>query len=400
MLTDPMLVAAALAAAVGGATALAGPCGMSMVETITPVVNGGRMRWMIAVGAHTVGAATSAALFGAILGVLGGMLGAPWGPVGPALVAVIAAAYAVSEITGRALPVPQARRQVPEWWRTFFGPIATAGLYGAGLGIGFLTYVRGGALVAVTAFALVSDRPGAGAAVLAAFGIARGATLIVVARTRTSEDVAQVADRVAAVISSRLPRVVTAVVLIALAAAAASAAVDARGLQVAPAALAVVALAMGWAAIAKLARPKRWRSAVRAYGLGRLESVAAFAVPVAEIAVLVLALAHQRRAAAALCLSMLVCFSAAAVRARMRSGAPLPCGCFGGDRTRSLRAILARNAAIGTLAAIALTGSADRAWLAPALRSSEIVPVALLAAGVTAVIALAVRVRTISQGIG
>src|SRR5438045_4190861 len=54
-----------------------------MVQTITPVVHGGRRgRWIGSVAAYTVGALVSAAALGAVLAVLGRALGAPWGSAG------------------------------------------------------------------------------------------------------------------------------------------------------------------------------------------------------------------------------------------------------------------------------------------------------------------------------
>jgi len=53
------------------------------------------------------------------------------------------------ELTPVSVPVAQLRRQVPEWWRTFFGRRVASVLYGAGLGVGFLTYLSHGTLVVV-----------------------------------------------------------------------------------------------------------------------------------------------------------------------------------------------------------------------------------------------------------
>ena len=53
-----------------------------MVETITPVVYGGRGRWVGALAVHVLGATLTAALFGAALGATGAALGAPYGRAG------------------------------------------------------------------------------------------------------------------------------------------------------------------------------------------------------------------------------------------------------------------------------------------------------------------------------
>src|SRR5688500_19590278 len=86
-----------------------------MVQTITPVVHGGRRsRWQAAVALHVLGAGVSAAAFGAVLGTAGSILGAPWGTVGAFLVGGIALLYAAGEIVGFPVPIPDRRRQRSE----------------------------------------------------------------------------------------------------------------------------------------------------------------------------------------------------------------------------------------------------------------------------------------------
>src|SRR5215470_5159812 len=110
-----------------------------MAETITPVVHGGSRRaWAWSLFVHVLGAVIAAGALGAVLGGFGALLGAPWGRAGVIAVAALAGAYLVAEF-GVGVPVPQLRRQVPDWWRTFFPPGVAAFLYGIGLGPGFLT---------------------------------------------------------------------------------------------------------------------------------------------------------------------------------------------------------------------------------------------------------------------
>src|SRR5918996_92408 len=110
-----------------------------MVETITPVVHGGRTRrWALALALHVVGAGIAAAAFGAVLGAAGMALGAPWGAAGFVAIGALGVLYLTREAFGVRVPVPQLRRQVPDWWRTFFGFETAALLYGMGLGIGFV----------------------------------------------------------------------------------------------------------------------------------------------------------------------------------------------------------------------------------------------------------------------
>ncbi|MBW3594242.1 MAG: hypothetical protein KY391_01585 [Actinobacteria bacterium] len=151
-----------------------------MVETISPVVYGRRSNYVVAIALHAVAATATAAATGAVLGVVGLALGGPWGNAGAVAVIVVALAYALREAFGVPVPLPQARRQVPEWWRTFFSPPIAATLYGAGLGVAFLTFLSYGTFVAVAIGAVVSADPILGATICAPFGLARGMAVAVV----------------------------------------------------------------------------------------------------------------------------------------------------------------------------------------------------------------------------
>ena len=143
-----------------------------MAETITPVVHGGSRRaWAVSVAVHALGAGIAAATLGALLGGFGALLGAPWGRTGAMAVAAVAGVYLVAEF-GIGVPVPQLRRQVPDWWRTFFPPRVAAFLYGIGLGPGFLAYLMHGTLVAVAVAAAATGSALVGALLVAGFGLA------------------------------------------------------------------------------------------------------------------------------------------------------------------------------------------------------------------------------------
>lgn len=151
-----------------------------MVETIAPVVHGGRNRsYRIAVALHSLGATLSAGLLGAFLGGLGGLAGAPWGRAGLVALAFIALLYALREALHLPLPLFDRRRQVPEWWRSFYSHRTAAWLYGVGLGAGFFTYLSYGTFVAVSAAALISGHPLVGALLSAPFGLARGLSVMI-----------------------------------------------------------------------------------------------------------------------------------------------------------------------------------------------------------------------------
>jgi hypothetical protein len=363
-----------------------------MVETITPVVHGGRARWLGALGLHVAGSTLAAGAFGAALGAIGGLLGAPWGAAGAWAIAAVALGYALAELPGVSLPVPQLRRQVPDWWRTFFGPSTTALLYGVGLGIGFLTFLAHGTLVVVAAAAVASGRPAWSAIAVGAFGLARGGAALAAVAVRTADDAPGLVDRLAAR-SDRSRRVGNGLALVAVAAAAGLAA---RGLGGgwADLAAAVVAGTFAWSAAAKAVARRRWRSVLAARRLpDAARRVATWAVPAAEALVPALAVLGFRRASAALALALLGAFTVDVVRVRLVVGPDVACGCFGGRRTVPASVQLARNAALGAAAALAVAAAVDRPAIAwPSVpRGVDLLPAAIAATGLAAAALVAWR---------
>jgi Methylamine utilisation protein MauE len=350
-----------------------------MVETISPVVYGTRTRWAGALALHAVGATATAAAFGALVAALAAALGAPWGRAGAAFVAAVAVLYLIRELAEVRVPVPQLRRQVPDWWRTYFGRPVAAFLYGAGLGVGFFTFLGQGTLVVVTVGAAATGRPVFGALVMAPFGLARGLAPLVSARSREPEDGRRLVDRLSSM-PDRLRTVLNGVALAAVAVAAAAAAWRTDGGWGAAAA-AVLAVAFAWSAIAKIAGWSRWRRALATYALPpATERVASWAVPAAELLIPALALLGRPRAAGAVAIVVIVVFSGAIVRLALRDGARVSCGCFGRGSI-DVRLALVRNAALAAAAA--------SSWVAappdPALRlpsGGETVPAFLTAAAV------------------
>jgi hypothetical protein len=356
-----------------------------MVETITPVVHGGsRSRWAVSVALHAIGAATSAAIAGALLAAAGGLLGAPWGVAGLGLVAASAALYVAREL-GAPVPVPQLRRQVPDWWRTFFPPHVAALLYGIGLGPGFLTYLGRGTVVVVSVAAFASGRPLVGAAVLAPFGLARGLGPVLALGVRSPSEGAALVERLERSASRARWQVANA---LALSAVAAAIVVEIRTFEgpsgLGGLAAAVLGLTFIAAAVTKLARGAAWRRTLAAYRLpGGDSRLVASVIPVVELVIVGLVVAGLGATAGLVSLVALVSFSAAIVVARVRSGRRLGCGCFGGSTTRDYRVLLTRN--------LALAGVALGAWRmgedAPLVRSlrepggADLLPAALLVLG-------------------
>lgn len=330
-----------------------------MVETISPVVHGGHARWLATLALHTLGATGTAALFGAALGWIGRALGAPWQRPGLLALATVSALYAVGALTRLRVPVPQLRRQVPDWWRTFFGRSFAAMLYGAGLGIGFLTYLSTGTLVVVAFAAAASGRPVIGAIVMGPFGLVRGLSAIVSWRSTSQEQSRALVDRlVAAPGSARRTAISIVLGLIAFAAVAASIRVAAGSWStLAAAALASV---FSWAAVSKVAGRRRWLRALGAHGMSpTLERIVAWAVPVAEAFVPVLVVVGLPIEAALWSATLVTAFSLALVGARRRLGDRVPCGCFGGRDAVDVRAALARNLALILTAAFVFARASD-----------------------------------------
>jgi hypothetical protein len=334
-----------------------------MVETITPVVHGGRRnRWALLLVMHVAGATVAAAAFGALLGGAGALLGAPWGGAGLAAVAALAGVYLLREALRVPVPVPQLRRQVPDWWRTFFPFGPAAFLYGLGLGVGFLTYLSHGTFVVVAAAAAAGGGPLLGAALLAPFGLARGLSAAVAVRTRTPEDGSVLVDRLADAASWPGWRWGHGLALGAIAVLGVVAATGSRTTSATAGDLAAagIAVAFGAAGVAKLVRPRVWRSALAAYRLpAGVERSARVGVPAVEAAIAVLALLGLPRTAGAASAAVLLAFSGAIVVARARVGRRLDCGCFGTRTTRDYRLLLARNAGLAVLAALAWAYGVD-----------------------------------------
>ena len=322
-----------------------------MVETITPVVYGGRARWAVALALHVIGATATAGLFGATLGLIGGLVEAPWGRAGALALAVVALVYALGELPRVTATVPQLRRQVPDWWRELFSWPLAATLYGAGLGVGFFTYVSHGTLVAVAVAALATGDPLVGAFIVAPFGLVRGLSAARSATVRTQQESQRLIDRLAGT-PERGRSIANGLVLVLVATSAVALAMRSTD-GWASFATAGLALAFAWAAASKAVDVGGWRRMLDAHGLPRgVATTATFGVPAAEAVVPLLAAAGATRAAGLWALVLLVAFTAEALRAWRRFGPQVPCGCFGGRAAIAPGALLLRNAALAALALV------------------------------------------------
>lgn len=334
-----------------------------MVETITPVVYGGnRRRWLVGVAMMVLGGTVVAGAFGALLGAAGAAFGAPWGAIGFASVTVVALAYLARETLEINIPVLAARRQVPEWWRTFFSPHIAAVLYGAGLGIGFFTYLTYGTLVVVAAAALAVGRPMVGILVMAPFGFARTATVLVAHGAHSSDALGSLVTRLAQFGGTSVVKGANIAALVALAATAAvAAAAEGAVPRSQPAAaigsfaVAIVGMIFAWTAVTKALAFARWKGVLVGYGLPtRVQAVIAWAVPLCEGLVAILVIIGRTWVASAVAVLLLLTFSIAILRARSLQGSQIACGCFGSRRRRDYRVLLLRNILLAALAVFGL----------------------------------------------
>jgi hypothetical protein len=223
-------------------------------------------------------------------------------------------------------------------------------LYGAGLGVGFFTYLAHGTLVVVGAAAFAGGRPALGALLVAPFGLVRGLSAATAWDATSPERGRALVDRLAAIPDGWRRRANGTVLLAAavLAVAAARASAPGGWWQLAAAALAAT---FGWAAAAKIVAPRRWVRALGAHGLpAPVARGARWGVPVAEAIVALLVVLGRPRAAATWALVLLAGFTVELVRIRPAAGGRVPCGCLGSRATIRVRTALLRNAALAALA--------------------------------------------------
>jgi hypothetical protein len=147
----------------------------------------------------------------------------------------------------------------------------------------------------------------------------------------------------------------------------------------------LLALLFTWAAVAKVIRPRAWRSALEGYALPRpLRYLGVAGVPLLEGAVVALVLIDELPPAGALALLAVSVFSLAILRRRSIQGDRVPCGCFGRATTRDYRVMLARNLLIALPAAVVLIGGSGVSIFdgvrTPGL--GDLLPAALVLAGV------------------
>jgi hypothetical protein len=157
-----------------------------MLASITPLgERGRRSRWAVTVSAFLIGATTTGALAGALLGGAGAVVLPAALPTQARLVVVALALGVAIGLDLRSRAVPGPRRQVNErWLQAYRGWVYGAG-YGAQLGLGVTTVVASAATYVAAIAAVLNANVGGGAVILGGYGAIRGLTPLVAARVRT-----------------------------------------------------------------------------------------------------------------------------------------------------------------------------------------------------------------------
>jgi hypothetical protein len=155
-----------------------------MLASITPLGERGRHnRYRLTAAAFLIGAAGAGAVGGLVLGVLGAL-------ILPGLsfelrLSVLAIALAAAIALDARGAVPGPRRQVNEQWLDRYRGWVYGVGFGVQLGIGVVTIVTSAATYVALLAAVLSADPAAGALILGLYGLLRGLTPLLAARSRT-----------------------------------------------------------------------------------------------------------------------------------------------------------------------------------------------------------------------
>ena len=165
-----------------------------MLTSINPLGERARgNRWTFTVVWLVLGAALGGAAMGAALGSLGRALtGVLGGNTGLFVLAGACAAAAAWDLSGRRLP---GRRQVNEDWLVAYRSWVYGSGFGLQLGAAAVTVVNTALVPLFMLAALLAGTVTAGLAIGATFGAVRGASLVLVRRVRTTEDLRQLHRR-------------------------------------------------------------------------------------------------------------------------------------------------------------------------------------------------------------
>jgi hypothetical protein len=158
-----------------------------MLASITPLGERSRgFSWNVTAAAFAIGAIGAGTAAGAGMAALGSLLpgGTGWRTIALLVALCVALLF---DATPSRVRLPGTRRQVNEDWMTRYRGYVYGLAFGAQLGLGVVTIVTSAATYAVGAAAFLCGSPFIGAAIGAAFGLLRAASLLPARRARDSE---------------------------------------------------------------------------------------------------------------------------------------------------------------------------------------------------------------------
>lgn len=178
-----LFVAGLVSAVIGAARGTWSPCGESMLSSIAPVGERARgYRWPVTVAMFLTAATLAGAFTGFVIGNIGAFVldGRTTAITVTVLVAALVAAIFDGTPLRRYINWPH--RQVDERWFSTHRRWVYATLFGAQLGLGFLTVIPAALILLVALLAAGTGDPVAAAIIGATFGATRGLSLFVVVR--------------------------------------------------------------------------------------------------------------------------------------------------------------------------------------------------------------------------
>jgi hypothetical protein len=167
-----------------------------MLASITPLGERGRHnRYRLTVVAFLIGAVGAGAVGGLVLGSLGALILSGLSSALRLSVLAIAVAGAIALDARSGVPGP--RRQVNEQWLDRYRGWVYGVGFGAQLGIGVVTIVTSAATYVALLAAVLSADPAAGALILGLYGLLRGLTPLLAARSQTPQQLMALHARLA-----------------------------------------------------------------------------------------------------------------------------------------------------------------------------------------------------------
>jgi hypothetical protein len=188
--TVTIAVLAVVVAAAAAVRSTWSPCGLSMLSSITPLAERARGHtYRSTAGWFVLGATAGGLTLGGLMSMAAAGVGAiGLGPTTLGLLALAAAVIAAtsdSGVAGRRLPVHH--RQVNERWLDRYRPWVYGAGFGWQIGTGLCTYITTAAVYLTVVLGALTGRPAVALAVGTAFGLLRGAAVLLTWRLRTPD---------------------------------------------------------------------------------------------------------------------------------------------------------------------------------------------------------------------